>query len=391
MKDIKILEFIDTYYPTVDGAINVANFYTEKLNERAEAKIVVPKASKRQKYQDNKPFEVIRCLSMPAPEGYRNGLPFLDCKFKKKIKSEDVDIIHTHSPFLMGRFALKTAKKKKIPIVATLHTQYHRDFERTLKGFKPFVKFMMHFIMKTFNNVDSVWTVSEASCNILRSYGYKGNIEVVRNATDMVYPKNDKELIKKVNGLHNLEGQKNVFIFVGRLAWYKNLKIIIDGLKILKDKNKDFKMLFVGGGFDEKEVKEYVLKKGLENDCIFTGNVSDKELIQGYYLRSDLMVFPSTFDMATVTKEEASVHKKAVLAVKGSCTAEEIKDGYNGFLCEENAQSLAEKLERIMGTDLMKIAGENACKTLYRNWDMVADEVMEKYKKIIKEYKEKNK
>ena len=70
-------------------------------------------------------------------------------------------------------------------------------------------------------------------------------------------------------------------------------------------------MLFVGGGFDLEEVKKYANELGLTDNCIFTGEVLDRELLQGYYLRSDLMLFPSNADMAPIVKEEAAAHKKA--------------------------------------------------------------------------------
>ena len=141
----------------------------------------------------------------------------------------------------MGRFAIKIGKKYKIPVIATLHTQYHLDFERTLKGNKALIKFMVNFISKVYKKADSVWTVSDKACEFLRDYGYKGKIEVVRNGTEYVYPENDIELIERVNKLHNLYGQKNVFVFVGRMAWYKNIGMICDALKKVKESGKDFK------------------------------------------------------------------------------------------------------------------------------------------------------
>ena len=386
-KSIKILELIDTYYPTVDGAINVAKHYCEELNKIAECKLAAPKAAKKDEYEDKENFEVIRCSSSGAPEGYRNAFPDQDGKFVKQIKDEGFDIYHAHSPFALGRFALKAAKKADVPIVATLHTQYHQDFERVLNNNKALVDFMINYILKVYQNADSVWTVSNRSCQILRDYGYSGKIEVIRNGTDFKYPENADELVDRVNAIHGLEGQKNVFLFVGRMAWYKNLKIIVDSLEIAKKAGKDFKMLFVGGGFDYDEVVSYVKEKGLENECIFTGAIKDKQLLQGYYLRADLLLFPSTFDMAPVTAVEAAAHNLPSLMVEGSCSAEQIEDGVNGFLAQENAESFGAKIIELLSTpEKIKEAGDVAGKTLYRSWEMVAEEVHQKYLEIIEEY-----
>lgn len=391
MEDIKICELLDSYYPCIDGPINVVKNYSMNLNRKAECKLAVPKAGKKQKYVDKEEFEVIRCSSTSAPEKYRLGHPAVDCKFKKNIKNQKFDIFHAHSPFSMGRFAIKAGKKQGVPVVATIHTQYHQDFLRVLKGNKTLTKFMVRYIMKVYNKADSVWTVNNASCQILRDYGYKGNIEVVRNGTDLKYPENANELIDRVNKAHNLEGQKNVFIFVGRIAMYKNLGLMADALKILNEQGEDFKLIIVGNGFDLDKFKKLIVQNGLTEKVIFAGSISDRELLQGYYLRSDLFLFPSTFDTSSLVPIEAAAHKLPTLLIKDSYTAENITDGVNGFLAEETPTAYAERIKQIISTDgeLQKV-GEEAHRSVYRNWEMVADEVLEKYKKVIADYKEKH-
>ena len=390
MDKIKICELLDSYYPVIDGPINVITNYSKHLNVMEECKVAVPAPAKSDNYVDNQSFEVLRCKSRSAPEHYRMGRPGSDKAFKKRIKEEGFDIFHAHSPFCMGRFAIKTAKKLGVPVVATIHTQYHQDFERVLKGFKPLVKFMIRYIMKVYNKADSVWTVNNASCEILRSYGYKGDIQVVRNGTDLKYPENSAELIKKVNDLHGLEGQKNVFIFVGRIAMYKNLELMADALKILKDNGEDFKMLIVGDGFDMDKFKKIVEKNGISDNVIFVGSVKDRELLQGYYLRSDLFLFPSTFDTSSLVPIEAAAHKLPTLLIEGSYTAENIKGDVNGFLAKETPEAYAEKIREIIHTDgMIERVGEEANRSVYRSWEMVAKEVRDKYKEIIEEYNKK--
>ena len=68
-KEMKIAELLDSYFPCIDGPINVVTYYSEQLDKLAECKLIVPKAKKRQKYVDQRPFEVIRCDSTAAPEG----------------------------------------------------------------------------------------------------------------------------------------------------------------------------------------------------------------------------------------------------------------------------------------------------------------------------------
>ncbi len=395
-KKIRVAELMDSYYPNIDGPTNVVTYYAKNIDAREDAscKVIVPKPPKKSGYVDCQPFDVIRCNSMQVTDyGYCMGFPGFDGEFKKKIANEEFDIVHAHSPFVMGRYALKLGKERKIPVVATLHTKFREDFERMFHGFKPLVWFMMNYIMKVFNKADSVWTVNNASCQLLRDYGYKGDIVVVRNGTDLKYPSNPDELIARVNEIHGLEGQKNVFIFVGRIAMYKNLGLLVEALKVLKETNPDFKMLFVGDGFDIEELKKKVTELGLDEQVIWVGRVSDRELLQGYYLRSDLFLFPSTYDTSSLVPIEAAAHKLPVLLIKDSWTAEAITDDFNGYLAEETPEAFAKRIAEII-SDPQKMAeiGEEAHRSVYRTWEMVSEEVMEKYAEIIEKYnKEHNK
>ena len=391
-ENLTVCEMVDTYYPCVDGVIGLVKNYALRLNKKAKCFVAVPKASKKSGYVDKEEFEIMRCKSVPAPEKYRCAVPNLDRKFKRAFAAKKPDIIHMHSPFTLARFAIKYGKRHKTPVVITLHTKSRDDFSRSLKGNKPLVKFMMRYMMKVFNKADSVWTVSNASKKVLREYGYKGDIHVLRNGTDFVYPENPKEYIDVVNEKHGLAGQKNVFLFVGRLAMYKNLKLLCDSLKILKDKGLDFKMIFVGGGFDKDELVRYIEEKGLKDYCIMAGTVSARDELQGYFLRSDLMLFPSIFDTAGLTVIEAAANKLPSVVIEGAGTAETITDGVSGFYSKENAKDYANAIENAVSDEKrLKEISENAYKTVYRSWDKVVDEAYEKYKEIIKNYKEKHK
>ena len=163
-----------------------------------------------------------------------------------------------------------------------------------------------------------------------------------------------------------------------------------DALQILKEQGEDFKMLIVGSGFDLEKYQKIITEMGLDDKVIFVGPVSDRELLQGYYLRSDLFLFPSTFDTSSLVPIEAAAHKLPTLLIKDSYTAENIVDDFNGFLAEERAEAFAEKIKQIMHTEgLYEKIGEEASRSVYRSWEMVAEEVLEKYKQIVKEYNEK--
>ena len=379
---MKILQTLDCYYPKFDGPTNVITNYGKSLKKvkNAEVDVYVPRFPK---YKDDQPFKVVRVKSVRSADGYYQGMPGIDGKLKKTLKENKYDVIHIHSPFTMGRFFARYGKKHGIPTVFTFHTKFKEDFVRILHA-KPLVGFMMRYIMTTINACDHVLTVSDGAAEVLRSYGYKKEITVIRNGTDLVYPANAAELAAQVEEKHALAGQKNVFLSVGRIVENKRLDLVLDALKIVKDRGVDFRFLVVGDGSYKEKLENKAKDLALADRVIFTGKVMDRALLSGYYLRSDLFMFPSTFDTASLAPIEAAALKLPSLMTRGCSTAEIVTENRNGFLAGDTAESWADEICRIVTDEnLLTQAKENCYREVYRTWDDVCGEVYDFYEKAI--------
>ena len=379
---MKILQTLDCYYPKFDGPTNVITNYGKSLKKvkNAEVDVYVPRFPK---YKDDQPFKVVRVKSVRSADGYYQGMPGIDGKLKKTLKENKYDVIHIHSPFTMGRFFARYGKKHGIPTVFTFHTKFKEDFVRILHA-KPLVGFMMHYIMTTINACDHVLTVSDGAAEVLRSYGYKKEITVIRNGTDLVYPANAAELAAQVEEKHALAGQKNVFLSVGRIVENKRLDLVLDALKIVKERGVDFCFLVVGDGSYKEKLENKAKDLALADRVIFTGKVMDRALLSGYYLRSDLFMFPSTFDTASLAPIEAAALKLPSLMTRGCSTAEIVTENRNGFLAGDTAESWADEICRIVTDEnLLTQVKENCYREVYRTWDDVCGEIYDFYEKAI--------
>lgn len=389
MEEINVLEVLDCYYPKFDGPTLVITSYSKsflKQNKGIIPTVVVPKFPK---YVDNQPFEVFRTASMKSADGYYAGIPTMDAKLTKYLKNKKIDLIHFHSPFTMGKYFAHYGKKHHIPTIFSFHTKFKEDFERLLKT-KALQNFMMKYIMKVINKADYVWTVSNGACDVLREYGYKKDIEVIRNGTDLTYPENAEELRVQIDNQYHFAPDENILLSVGRIVENKKLDLCLEALKIAKAKGLKFKYIIVGDGSYLGALKENAKELGLENDVIFTGKIMDRNLLSAYYLRSDLFLFPSTFDTASLSPLEAAALKLPSLLTRGCSTAEILNDNVNGYLADENAESWAEKIIEVL-SDKEQLAKtkEKAYAEVYKTWDQVAEEVGVRYREIIAENNEK--
>ena len=87
-----------------------------------------------------------------------------------------------------------------------------------------------------------------------------------------------------------------MLLFVGRMMWYKGIRLILDGLRIARQSGLRFSMYFVGDGYDLPEIEKYTRQIGLNNCVYFTGKITDRQKLKTYFGRSDLFLFPSTYD-----------------------------------------------------------------------------------------------
>lgn len=390
MDKITIGLFIDTFYPMVDGVITVVDNYAKRLSKYANVFVFAPSIKiKGKKFDDKKlDYKVIRCKSLKVPFiDYSLPIPKVDPSFIKEINKYQLDIVHIHSPFTMGEAGIKYAKLHHIPVIATMHSQFKQDFKRAVKN-DTLAKTLTKKLIHTFNKCDECWAVnSEVGRIFHEDYGYKKVPYIMNNATEMLPIKDTDAAIKKINKIHNLKDEI-VFIFVGRINNLKNIFFIIDALKIFKDKNPDlkFKMLFVGTGQDEEELKKRIKKQHLENEVIMCGKVVDRNLLACYYARANLFLFPSKYDSSSIVQIEAASQHLPVLFLKKTATSATVTDNVNGFIEEDDVEKYANRIKKIiLDKKLYQDVCNNAYQDLYKNWDDTIKIVYERYLKLIEE------
>lgn len=233
--------FCDAYYPAVDGVIKVFENQAMLLSKNNNVIVCVPKH--KNKIDDDRPYLVLGCSSISVSSvGYDCAFPNLDDFFNKAIKKARIDIIHLHSPFALGNYAVTLAKKRKIPVIGTFHSEYKQDFYKATKN-KSIAQVLTNVIVSVFNKCDLVLTMNNYAASIIKSYGYKGDIKLVPNSTGFVVHENIEKEKEEIRQKYKITSDYNVFSFIGRLVIEKQIYFIADVLKKLKEKNIKFKMI----------------------------------------------------------------------------------------------------------------------------------------------------
>lgn len=377
-KKLKVGIGTDAFPPTTDGISNVAQNYAAEINKKlGEAVIITPKNPNQLDYKYN--YEIFRYKSwwIPSKEGYSIGWPFKD-ELHQAIIDMKFDILHSHAPLATSYYFRRVVEKKKIPVVLTYHTKYEYDIDRRVPT-KPARDFAYRFLLNNINAADEVWVTSEGTSDSLRKLGYQGDYIVMPNGCDLPITNVSAEDIAMIKRKHNVPENIPIFLYSGRMIWYKNIELILDACSKLKRDGKKFKLIMLGFGADETAIKHYIRKSGLKNDVIWTGKILDRQEILSYYGIADILLFPSVFDTNGLVVREAAACATPSLLVHGSCAAEGIDDGKTGFLCMESAHSVAVTLAKIMDNkELLRKVGKQAQSDIYISW---ADSVQKAYKR----------
>ncbi len=390
---ITTCQFNDSYFPIMDGVGITAHNYALWLNEKFGKTVLV--APKVKDYEDEEDYRVYRFKSvlLPGMNPYRVGLPLIDVTFKKKLKKLKFDLVHAHSPFISGQLAQRIARKRGIPLVATFHTKYKEDFKKVVNN-QLFVDFLMNLTLDFYNSADVVWVPNKSTGYTLQEYGYKGKFEIIPNGTDMEIPNKLSRIKLRKAGLEltGASGNEFTLLFVGQHRWEKNVRMIIDSLRMLSEKKVGFQMIFVGEGYAAKEMKKLVKEYDLTDKVLFTGLITDRNKLKSIYACADLFIFPSQYDNSPLVIQEAAAFDIPSVMVKNSSAAEGITDKVNGFLIDNNARALFNLISEVRKyPEVIKLAGEGARKTIYYPWEGIVDSVYQRYVEIIEDHVGKRK
>lgn len=386
MEKFNICLMNDSFPPSIDGVANTTFNYAKIINEKfGQASVITPKYPN---VIDNYDFKVYRYSSIDTTKfiGYRAGNPF-DLHLLTDINNQSFDIIHTHCPVcstVLARLLRDTIKK---PIILTYHTKFDYDIKKAIDN-KLLQEASIKALIENISSVDEVWTVSKGAGENLKSLGYKGDYLVMHNGVDFTKGKQIETINKSTAIKYHINSDKKItkFLFVGRMMWYKGVKLIIDALKELKKYSNDFQMIFVGSGQDLEDIKNYAIKNEIYDNCIFTGSIIDREQLKAFFSLSDLFLFPSVYDTNGIVVREAAATGLASVLIKDSCASEDTINNQNCYWIDNDYNDLAQLLiEHIDNVNNYHQIGENAQRDLYLSWEDAVKIAFERYKEVLKE------
>ncbi|MFC5582152.1 TIGR04063 family PEP-CTERM/XrtA system glycosyltransferase [Rhodanobacter terrae] len=269
---------------------------------------------------------------------YRYLMKALQARLAEVVEAVRPDIIHAHSPVLNAFPALAVGRSAGIPVVYEVRAFWEDAAvdQGTAREWGPRYRLTRALETRALQRADAVTTICDGLRGDMLERGIPADkITVIPNAVNLSQFQfrvtADRELMQKY-GL----APGSTLGFAGSFYAYEGLDILLRAMPLVLRAVPQARLLLLGGGPQEADLRALAADLGLEGVVHFTGRVPHSEMTR-YYSAMDVMVYPRVSmrltDLVTPLKPlEAMAMGKLVVASDVGGHRELMRDGHNGHL-----------------------------------------------------------
>jgi phosphatidylinositol alpha 1,6-mannosyltransferase len=388
---MRIMIVTDQYPPMVGGVPRVTHGLAVDFVQRGhQVWVVAPSYGARDIRRVEQDIHVFRFSSFEWPTYKDLRIPFLPLlPVRNLIKRSDPDIIHIHSPVVLGNIAQIFAGGLHKPVIATNH-YLPINMSRSLMADpvigRSFSTISYSYLVNFCNHCEYVTAPTQTALDLLYEHGLHAPAAPISNGIDLQLfspgPANPEVLYR-----FNLAPDRPIVLHVNRLSEEKRVDVLVDAAVKMQHQAQ---IVLVGTGPMEVELREQVERLGIADRVHFLGFVRDEDLL---VLRQSATVFaiPSEADLQSLATMEAMACGLPVVAANSYALPELVHHEKNGFLFQPgDSAEMAEQLDKLlqdqalraqMGAESLRIiAGHDRIKVL--------DQWEDLYRRLSIEFKE---
>lgn len=376
---MRILFVTDQYLPMIGGVpIVVHRLATNLASREHRVWIAAPSATRHSSYALEQNVRVYRFASFewPTYEGQRIPLwPFVT--LHTLLKKINPDIIHIHSPIVMGTLAQLLAGHFRKPIIATNH--YLSVNTLPALASVPFIGtcislFTHAYLTGLYSHCTFITSPTQTGLDLLHTQGLHTPAAVISNGID-THQFSPGPPAPFLRTRLQLPETQPLILHVNRLSSEKRVEVLLRAIPSVQG-NAHF--VFVGAGPDEMHLRKLATQPGIAHRVSFLGYVQDTDLLA---LRREaaLFVIPSEAELQSLSTMEAMACGLPVIAANACALPELVHHGENGLLFSPGqSDELAhhvdtllqdEPLRTRMGQESLRIIARHNSKDVLTSWE----------------------
>ena len=389
--------FTETYTPYISGLVTSEVMLKHALEKQGHEVYVVTANIESFKYEYNEKERVLKIPGLPTGIYDSRLTSIYPVRAVKKIKSWNLDVIHSQTEFAVGTFARIIAKQYNIPLVHTYHTMYEDYIHYVTKGyFQKSTKKLLEYFTKFYCDTTATELIVPTTKTyklFTEKYKFEKNIHIIPTGieVDRFFEENiNKEEVQNLRKRLNLSKKDFVILFVGRLAEEKNVEFLIKSQKNLTKKYKNIKLIIVGDGPDKEKYEKLSDSLGLSENIIFTGKAAWGDMPYYYHI-SNVFATASKTETQGLTIIEAMASQVVPVCMRDEAFQSMVTEELNGLFFVTN-EEYEKDIERLYQNpkELQRFDKQARIQAEHYSSKNYADRVLEVYQRAIKEKQEEN-
>ncbi|ARU30413.1 glycosyl transferase family 1 [Sulfuriferula sp. AH1] len=344
---MNILMISDVYFPRVNGVSTSIMTLRRELKALGHTVTLVAPAYDMGEAPED---DIVRINGRPVlmdPEDRLMSLKSLKA-LPQMLSAQSFDLVHIHTPFLAHYTGLSLAKAFNIPCVET----YHTFFEEYLYHYIPFLpKALMRYAARHFSRrqcaqVDGLVLPSIAMDEALKRYGVRAFSKIIPTGIELSdFSHCDPDGFRRT---HGIAPERPVVVYVGRVAFEKNIEFLLLMLSQLRHSIPDVLLIIAGEGPAEAKLRKTVEGLNLAANVLFVGYLERATELPACYCAGNAFVFASRTETQGLVLLEAMALGVPVVSTAVMGTRDILTAGRGCRVAEDNPVAFAATLQEVL-------------------------------------------
>ena len=369
--DLRVALFSGNYNYVRDGANQALNRLVEYLLRQGVQVRVYAPTVEEPAFPATGDLVDVPAIPIPGRSEYR--LPVsLPARVRRDLAEFTPNVVHISSPDIVAHRAVTWARRRRIAVVASVHTRFDTYFAYYgMQFLEPLARGVMR---RLYHRCEVVMVPSESTAAILRAQRMNRDITTWTRGIDRQQFNPDRRDLEWRRRL-GITDSDVVVAFLGRIVMEKGLDVFSDTISMLQERGVPHRVLVIGEGPARPWFEEQL------PNAIFTGELTGDDLARAL-ASSDVLLNPSTTETFGNVTVEAMACALPVVAAISTGSANIVRDGMTGMLANAGeVDEFADALEMyIRDPELRHDHGHSGlavAKTM--DWDAINSAVIRTY------------